>query len=701
MVSVFRIVLLFAAVFCANAEHFDIVVYGGTSGGVVAAVQAARMGKKVALIHTGRHLGGMTSGGLGSTDMGNRQAIGGIAREFYRRVKDYYTADSAWVQEKRSDFVSGPERKKLRADWDQLIQEPEWYLFEPHVAEQIYDRMVSEAGVEVYRGERLKWTGGVRKAGARILSIIMESGKTFEGEMFIDASYEGDLVAKAGVAYEVGRESQSEYGEVFAGYRPVFTRDGHQFQFDLDPYIREGKPSSGLLPGIEPPHEIPEGTGDKRIQAYNFRLVLTDVAANRVAFTKPERYDPHRYELLLRYMQAAERAHDPLWILGEITHLMPNRKSDSNNHGAFSTDLIGGNYAYPEGDYATRQRIYQDHVDYTKGLLWFVLSDPRVPEHARNEVSRWGWARDEFQDNGNFPHELYVREARRMLGEYVMTEHDATGERLAPDSVGLGSYPVDSHGTHRYVDAQGHVRNEGTLGGSVPRPYPISYGALAPKREQATNLLVPVCLSSSHAAYGSIRMEPVFMILGQSAATAAVLAMNGKTAVQDVSYVELRRRLLADGQVLDWSEPERKVRGLKVKDLPGSVVRLLDARTTGYWTYNGSLPSPLYVNQGYLDDNDAGKGGKTVRFEKRLAEGDYQVRISYSPGPDRARNTPITIRYGNSEAKREIDETMPAPGVFLSLGVYHFTASAPAVVTVGNKGTSGHVTVDAVQFLPK
>ena len=516
----------------AESQRFDVVVYGATSGGVVAAVQAARMGKTAVLVEPGRHLGGLTSGGLGMTDSGNPAAIGGVSREFYQRVEKYYAQPSAWTREARADY------RFFRAPADARFR------FEPHVAEQVFNDMVREAGVKVVTGRRLDLRDGVKKTGARITEIIMESGEAYRGDMFIDATYEGDLMAKADVEFAVGRESNAQYGETLNGVQTGHAR-GHQFLRPVDPYVKPGDPASGLLFGVNAAPPRRDGEADKRIQAYNFRMCLTDVPANRVPFPKPEGYDPRRYELLLRYLT-------PQWndIFGNHQP-MPNRKTDTNNHGAFGTDDVGMNYDYPEGDYAARARIVREHETYQKGLLWFLANDPRVPESVRKRVGKWGLAQDEFVDNGNWPHQIYVREARRMVSDYVHTEHDCRRTRVTPESVGMGSYNMDSHNCQRYVDRDGHVRNEGDVQVSPGGSYMISYRSIRPKAGQCTNLLVPVCASCSHIAYGSVRMEPVFMVLGQSAATAACLAIDDKVDVQQVAYEKLRRRLLADKQVLE------------------------------------------------------------------------------------------------------------------------------------------------------
>jgi hypothetical protein len=372
----------------------------------------------------------------------------------------------------------------------------------------------------------------------------MESGHVYEGRAFIDATYEGDLMAKAGVRYHVGREANSVYDETLNG---VQTRNAtsHQFKARVDPYLVPGDPQSGLLPGIHQGGAGEEGSGDRRVQAYNFRMTLTDASANRLPIPRPEGYDPRRYELLRRYIEAG--VFDAL----DLNSPMPNRKTDVNNHGAFSSDHIGANYDYPDGDYAARERIVRDHVGYVKGLWYFLQNDERLPADVREKAGRWGLCRDEFEDTAHWPHQLYVREARRMVAGVVMTEHHCRGEKSVEDSVGLAAYGMDSHNVQRYVDG-GAARNEGDVQVGVAGPYPVSYRAVVPRRSDATNLLVPVALSASHIAYGSIRMEPVFMILAQSAATAASLALDGNGVVQDVPYSQLRQRLLADGQILDW-----------------------------------------------------------------------------------------------------------------------------------------------------
>jgi hypothetical protein len=524
--------------FSAEAEKvYDVVVYGGTSGGVAAAVQTARMGKSVALVEPGKHLGGLTAGGLGGTDVGRMKAIGGISREFYCRVKKYYENPKAWKYQQREKYRS----RHYRPNRDAM------YSFEPHVAEQIMGDMLHEDKVKVYLQERLDLKNGVKKHGTRIESITTESGLTLKAKRFIDCTYEGDLMAAAGVAYFVGRESNDTYGETLNG---VQTRNAkyHQFRDGVDPYVKPGDPASGLLPGVHPGPPGKEGSGDKRVQAYNFRMCLTDVPENRIPFKKPDGYDPMRYELLLRNFEAGENKIP--WLVSR----MPNRKTDTNNSLGFSTDNIGMNYQWPDGDYATRERIFNEHLLYQQGLMWTLANHPRVPENIRKEVSRWGVCKDEFTDNDGWPHQLYVREARRMVSDYVMTQHNCQAHRVAEDSVGLGAYGMDSHHTQRYVDEHGNVRNEGDVEVGVAGPYQIAYRSIVPKAAECTNLLVPICLSASHIAYGSIRMEPVFMVLGQSAATAACMSIDADVHVQKVDIKKLQARLSADKQVLVWQK---------------------------------------------------------------------------------------------------------------------------------------------------
>jgi hypothetical protein len=529
-------------------KQFDLVIYGGTAAAVTAAVQAKQMGKTVIIVSPDNHLGGLSSGGLGFTDTGNKAVIGGLAREFYHRVWLHYQKPEAWRWEKREQF-GNKGQGTVALDGENRTM----WIFEPHVAEQVFEDFVREYQIPVVRNEWLNRKNGVKKAGANIVSIRTLSGKAYAGKMFIDATYEGDLMAAAGVSYHVGRESKAQYGEQWNGVQTGVLHHRHHFgavKEKISPYWIPGDPKSGVLPRIStaPPGEY--GAADNKVQAYCFRLCLTDHEANRVPFPKPAGYDPKQYELLLRIFQAGWRE------TFQKFDRIPNRKTDTNNHGPFSADNIGMNYDYPDASYERRRAIIREHEQYQKGLLYFIANDRRVPKDVQDEFRKWGLARDEFKDNGHWPHQIYVREARRMIGAYVMTENELLKKRATPDSVGMGSYGIDSHNIQRYIIGSGkdaYVQNEGDIGVSTNGPYKIAYGSLVPKKGQADNLLVPVAVSSSHIAFGSIRMEPVFMILGQSAATAAVLAIEGKTSVQDVPYAKLRERLLQDKQVLEYS----------------------------------------------------------------------------------------------------------------------------------------------------
>jgi FAD dependent oxidoreductase len=485
----------------------DICVYGGTSAGVIAAYSAKRLGHSALLIEPGGQVGGMTTGGLGETDIGNKDAITGLARDFYRRVGGYYGKTESWT-------------------------------FEPHVATAIFRDYIRAAKLLVWYHYRLK---RVEKKGTTITAIVLErtnagTGPRFReirARVFIDCSYEGDLMAAAGVSYVTGREANSLFNETYDGWQ---LRDKHQFPDSVDPYRNPGDPSSGLLWGISGGAPDSIGAGDKRIQAYNFRICLTDDPANRLPITKPERYRPDHYELLLRLIRGRPMSGLSAYL---NINVMPNHKTDINNNGAFSTDMIGMNDDYPNASYAERERLWQAHADYTKGLLYFLGHDPRVPETLRAEMLRWGYPKDEFVSTGHWTPQLYIREARRMRGEYVMTEANCVGKATVPDGIGMAAYTMDSHNCERLV-VHGMVRNEGDVQIGGFGPYPVAYRSIVPQERECSNLLVPVCLSATHIAYGSIRMEPVFMVLGESAAVAAHLAIDAGRPVQQVDVAKLR-----------------------------------------------------------------------------------------------------------------------------------------------------------------
>lgn len=492
-----------------NEYEVDVCVYGGTSGGVIAAYAAKLQGKSVLLIEPGRRLGGMSSGGLGQTDIGNKQAITGMARDFYKQIGKHYGKEEQWI-------------------------------FEPHVAEKVFLDHVNKAHLDVLYEHRLQ---SVLKDETTITEITLEHSrgaqrvKKIKAKMFIDCSYEGDLMAKVGVSYTIGRESNSQYNETLNG---VQLRDKHQFMDGVDPYVIPGKPESGLIWGISSNALQADGTGDRAVQAYNFRLCLTNNPDNRIDITRPEDYDSTKYELLARQI----KSHTPDSLNWQLLHIapMPNQKTDINNCGGFSSDMIGMNYEYPDGDYATREKIFNEHFSYTKGWLWFLGHDSRVPKHLRDEMLQWGYPKDEYLETDHFTPQLYIREARRMISDYVMTQHNCEGRETVEDGVGLAAYTMDSHNCQRLV-VNGMVKNEGDVQVGGFGPYPVSYRSIVPKKSECTNLLVPVCLSASHIAYGSIRMEPVFMVLGQSAATAACMAIDSKSYIQDIDVNTLQKLL--------------------------------------------------------------------------------------------------------------------------------------------------------------
>jgi hypothetical protein len=684
------LILLMACSVPAAEEIHDLVVYGGTSGGVAAAVQAKRMGKSVVLIEPSNRLGGLSSGGLGQTDIGNKQAIGGIAREFYERIARHYDDPSAWKWQARQEYRDGGQTRTQAG-------ESTMWTFEPSAALKVFNDLVGEHNIPVIYTQRLDLEQGVRKEASRIVSIRMESGRTFRGRMFIDATYEGDLMAGAGVSYTVGREANRVYNETLNGVQTNNARF-HQLLPGIDPHVVKGDPASGLLPGIDADGPGEEGTGDHRVQAYCFRMCLTDHPENRIPFHKPADYRELDYELLFGNFEAGERG------MPWINSSMPNRKTDINNRTGFSTDFIGQNYAYPEGDYAAREQIVRRHREYQQGLMWTLANHPRVPENIRKEVSRWGLSRDEFIEGNGWQEQLYIREARRMIGASVMTQHHCQGREVAEDSAGLAAYTMDSHNVQRHLDASGHVRNEGDVQvGGFP-PYPIAYRALTPKEAECANLLVPVCLSASHIAFGSIRMEPVFMVLGQSAATAAAHAIDEDVSVQQINYPKLRERLIADKQVLQHTgAPARQTRAIDPKRLEGIVVDDSDPGVIRIgFSAQGNSVAP-YIGEGYSHDGNTDKGDQSARFVPNLPDaGKYEVRLAWSAHPNRATNVPVTVHHADgSETVLVNQRRSPSiQGAFLSLGTHRFNKGRRGAVVISNRDTDGHVIIDAVQFIP-
>ena len=506
-----------------KAASADFIVYGGTASGVMAAYTAAREGLHVILLEPGSHLGGMVTGGLSATDAGNFHIIGGYARAFYREAAAHYGVHSL------DSF----------ADWRS----------EPHVDEEIFNTWMKKSGVEVHFQERLREKDGVAKQGTHIVSITTEDGRVWKAAVFADCSYEGDLMAQADVSYTVGRESRKVYGEELAGVRAETPH--HQFLFKISPYGKDGK----LLPGVDPGPLAPAGSGDKKVQAYNFRLILTNDPTNKLPWSRPKGYDASQFELLARYLQQwkAHTHREP--TLKDVMNpvAIPNHKADFNNNGAFSTDYIGESWRYPDASYAERRKIWDAHLLYTESFLWFLASDPRVPASLRDEINSWGRPKDEFADTDHWPNQLYIREGRRMIGQYVMRQADLQTERTKPDSIAMGSYNSDSHNVERVATADGGVGNEGNV--EVPvKPYEIAYRAILPRRNETDNLLVPVCLSASHVAYSSIRMEPQYMMIGEAAGTAASLAVKNRAPVSQIDVAVLQRKLRSQGAILHRSQ---------------------------------------------------------------------------------------------------------------------------------------------------
>lgn len=634
-------------------KEVDICVYGGTSAGIMAAYTAKKLNKTVLLIEPGKHLGGLTTGGLGYTDIGNKYAITGLARDFYRRIGTHYGKFEQWI-------------------------------FEPHVAAQTFDGYLKNAKVEIWYDHPLS---SVKKENGYIREITLEGATpvVVKARMFIDCSYEGDLMAKAGVSYTVGREANSTYQETYNG---VQLMDKHQFPDGIDPYKTPGKPESGLLWGVSPTPMAAQGSGDKYVQAYNFRICLTNRPENRVPITQPEGYDASQYELLLRVLEKAPAKSLRAFLKFD---LMPNGKTDINNNGAFSTDMIGMNYDYPEGDARTRKEIIRRHELYNKGLLYFIGHDPRMPEHLRQEMLQWGYPKDEYVNNGHWSPQLYVREVRRMVGEYVMTQANCQGRAIVTDGVGMAAYTMDSHNCQRIV-VNGMVKNEGDVQIGGFGPYPVSYRSLVPKTGECANLLVPVCLSASHIAYGSIRMEPVFMVLAQSAATAAVVAIDSKVPVQQVAVKKVQQ-LLAANPLADNSTPEILVDN----DDAAHVTLKGDWKKETHGSYGPSL---------YLDDS---KGGlpKSARFAPEIQrEGEYHI---YSYLPKLASQATVThVRVFDGKVLKPVKIETGAvkvegqtSGEWVSLGTFRLPKGKKAYVEISNEQADGAVVADALLFIAR
>ena len=528
------VTLAFATSAFAAPLETDVCIYGGTSAGVIAAVQVAKMGGRVVLVEAGQHLGGMSVEGLGGTDIDNQPfrnspAVGGLALEFYRRISVQYGRSAAF----EAMLAAGGKDTKL-------------WRFEPHVAEAVWEAWVKEAGIPLLRGHRLKEVNGVTKDGTRLTALHFENGAEVRARVFIDATYEGDLLAFAGVSFAVGREGNAAYGETLNGIRTDTTHQ--QLDRAVDPHRTPGDPKSGVIFGVQDEPLGEHGAADDSIQGYCFRLCLTRDPANRLPIEKPADYDPAHYELQRRYLAAG----------GSITPphaALPNGKTDPGTWHSLAGNFTGWNHRYPVASYAEREAMLRRSREYLQGLYWFMAHEAAVPAKLREAWAAWGLCRDEFTDNGGWPRAFYVRNGRRMIGDFVLTEAHLRRTNPEPvhDSVGLIWWPPDFHSARRLA-REGRVWHEGAVFNVSKQPdwipCGIPYRCLVPKARECTNLLSPTCPSSSYVAYGAYRIEFTFMAAVQAAATAAMLSLETGSPVQQVAYDKLHRRLLADGQVL-------------------------------------------------------------------------------------------------------------------------------------------------------
>jgi hypothetical protein len=657
--------VLFLSVFtgswgrAANVVTTDVCVYGGTSGGAIAAVAAARLGKKVALVMVNNHVGGMTSGGLGVTDVGNAASIGGFAAEFYSRVGHAYGTNIPV------------------------------YWFEPHVAEQTFLQMLSEAGVAIYPNQLL---AAVTESNRVISQITMADGTVYRAKEFIDTTYEGDLMAMAGVTFTFGRESSAAYGESLAGVQV------NSVDYACDPYVIPGDAASGLLPLIQAGNPGTPGAGDTRIQNYNFRLCLTQNVTNQIPITAPTNYSEATYELLHRYINAYVAANGsvPLNRLIDVQQLIPNGKTDINAYAPISTDFIGYNYTYPTNTYTARQLIYQQHQDYIAGLLYYLANSTNVPVNVRTNMQSWGYAKDEFQDNGGWPYPLYIREARRMVSDYVMLQQDALGERAATDSIALASYTLDCHPDARFA-VNGVATTEGGIGVTVQYPYPVSYRSIVPSVGQCQNLFCTFALSASHVGFSSVRLEPVFMMTSQSAGTAAAFAIDDQVSVQQVNYQKLAAQLIADGQMLTWSSGQ----SVSTNGIILTVNNTTGVTASGGWTTGanpGGWPLP---NGTYWHDGNTGKGTKYVTFTPTLTtNGYYDVYLWWVADSNRATNVPVNIANGIASSHLSVNQQINGSTWVKIVSSNYFNAGTGCSVTVSNAGTTGYVIANAVRWMP-
>ena len=680
-----------------NAETYraDIIIYGGTSAGITAAVQAKKMGKSVIIVSPRRRLGGMTSNGIGYADLEHKEVIGGLAREFYHRVWRHYQTPDVWKWQKLEEFGNRGQGAPS-VDGDRRTM----WVFEPRVALEVFESWIEENEIQVYRDEWLDRSNGVELTDRKIAAITCLSGKRFEGSIFLDCTYEGDLLASAGVSYQVGREDNSIYNETLNGAQTRLAQK-NQFVNRIDPFQEIGNAQSGLLARISDWVPSEDGTGDNKIPAYSFHLFLTKVNENREPFPKPEAYDSSQYELLLRTLSRGSRH---VFLNDEM---IPNAKIDSRNNGSFSTDNIGMNYQYPEGSYEKRREIISEHESYLKGYFYFLSNDPRVPEDVKDEMNQWGLARDEFIENNNWPEHLDVREARRMVGELVLTEHEVMGRRKSNRSVGLVGHSLDTPNVQRYFtfDEQGRpfVLNEGSFQFAIKNPYSIPYESLLPKKDECENLLVPVCLSASHVAFSSLANEPVFMILGQSAATAAVIALENEVSLHKIEFLKLREQLIQDDQILEINHLNRisMGEGVPLNDLGGVVVDGATIELEGDWTESSSLRP--FVGDSYFHDGNGDKGMKFAKFPfVAPMEGFHEIKVAFSSFGNRAGKLKYAVKHKSGVSHIFVDQRKSRSDheLWFSLGSFEYNEGDQYYVSLSNENTDGYVVVDAIQVIP-
>ncbi|MCT1526705.1 FAD-dependent oxidoreductase [Sphingobacterium hotanense] len=643
-----------SVVYGQKKVEVDLCIYGATSAGVVAAYTAAKAGKKVVIVDPVNHIGGLSCGGLGMTDIGNKFVVTGLALDFYRKIGKHYGTFEQWI-------------------------------FEPKVAEKIFRDYLGKTNVQLMMNNPLI---KVNKNGNTITDIELSSTEgtnQVAAKIFMDCTYEGDLLAAAGVSYHVGREDNSLYGETINGVQLL---DGHQFPNGVDPYKVKGDASSGLLWGISNEKLLPKGTGDKKVQAYNYRITLTNVPENRIPITKPDNYDAQRYELLKRQkeLQPWKSIQDVF-----IWSLMPNGKTDINNRNGFSTDMIGMNWDYPEADWSRRREIIKAHEEYTKGLLYFVGNDPAVPQEIRNEIQKWGYPKDEYINNNHWSPQLYIREARRMVGEVVMTQNHCQGREIVQDDIGYAAYTMDSHNCDRLV-VNGMVKNEGNVEVGGFLPFPISYRSITPKRAEVSNLLVPVCLSSSHIAFGSIRMEPVFMVLAQSAAVAAGIAIDKKIPVQDVKIADIKK-------VLNTNPKADK----RAADELIHVSNSEQVKLSGNWSDGKGRGFGMSFKE-YTGKEDA-----KARFtaSKPLKAGKYKVYTYYPKKAESAVKHDLAIFNGKTVENKTLDYSKveikgQTSSTWVEVGEFTFyQGKNNPYVEISNKGADGIVAANAILFVPQ